>query len=658
MTKPAFTTTIFNFSILLLALLAFPAAAENLLLESPDGALKVTVDIDKQVRWSVQHQGKSVITPSEIGMVIDGVGNIAHKVTVAKATRHDVDEIITPVVAQKSSRIREHYRELALRFDNDFGLEVRAYNDGVAYRFVGARAGDIRVEREIMELNFPQGATTLFPEEETLISHFERSYVAQTISDISKKRFGSLPTYMAVDGVSMVFTESDVTDYPGMFLYGTGKSGFRAGFPGVVTSATPAPGGEDRNQIIKSAKHIADTTGTRTFPWRLAVITPDDGKLIESELVYLLARENQIGATSWIKPGKVAWDWYNANNIYGVDFKSGVNTETYKYYIDFASQYRLEYVILDEGWSKTTTNMLESNPEIDVRELVNYGREKNVRIILWSLWKPLDDNYEKILATWASWGVAGIKVDFMQRADQYMVSFYEKIALAAAKHQLLVDYHGGFKPSGHGRTFPNVLSHEGVKGNENNKWSQDVTPKHTVTLPFIRMVAGPMDFTPGALRNAHLANHNINHFRPMSLGTRAHQVAMYAVYESPLQMLCEVPSSYYREHETTDFIARFPSVWDETRVLHAKVGEYVVVARRNGNNWYVGAMTDDSAREFTLDLSFLSSGSYQLDAYRDGVNTENFAEDYKREQSMIKSGDKITIKLAAGGGWAAILSPQ
>jgi alpha-glucosidase len=239
-----------------------------------------------------------------------------------------------------------------------------------------------------------------------------------------------------------------------MFLYGTGKSGFRADFPGVVTRATPMRGSEDRNQDVTFAKHIAETRGTRSFPWRLAIITADDRKIIESELVYLLARDNQIGDTSWIKPGKVAWDWYNANNIYGVDFKSGLNTETYKYYIDFASRYGLEYVILDEGWSKTTTNILAPNPDLDVKALIAYGREKNVRIILWTLWGPLDKDYENILATWASWGVAGIKVDFMQRADQYMVNFYEKIAREAAKHKLLVDYHGGFKPSGHGRTYP------------------------------------------------------------------------------------------------------------------------------------------------------------------------------------------------------------
>ena len=641
--------------LLLSGLASLSVMAETFTVSSPDGALDVTVVTDNQLQWSVTHRGKKVITPSELGMVVDGKP-ITRKLAITEHRTHEVDQVVIPAVAQKSSRIRDHYHDLHLVFNNQFGIEFRAYNDGVAYRFFSQREGDMQIDSELMELNFPKGATTLFPEEETLISHFERHYIPETIADINKKRFASLPAYMAVDDINVVFTESDVWDYPGMFLYGTGKSGFRADFPGVVTRATPMRGSEDRNQNLTFAKHIAETRGTRSFPWRLAIITADDRKIIESELVYLLARDNQIGDTSWIKPGKVAWDWYNANNIYGVDFKSGLNTETYKYYIDFASRYGLEYVILDEGWSKSTTNILAPNPDLDVKALIAYGREKNVRIILWTLWGPLDKDYENILATWASWGVAGIKVDFMQRADQYMVNFYEKIAREAARHKLLVDYHGGFKPSGHGRTYPNVLSHEGVKGNENNKWSRDVTPKHTVTLPFIRMAAGPMDFTPGALRNARIENHNINHYRPMSIGTRAHQVAMYAVFESPLQMLCESPSSYYREPKTTEFIARFPTTWDETRVLHASVGEYVVIARRHGDNWYIGAMTDEQPREFTIDFSFLGEGNYQLDLYRDGVNTENFAEDYQREQRGVTQQEKLKIKLASGGGWAGIIS--
>lgn len=654
-------TTLFMYRAAIFALLSsFTAlvAAAPLVLESPDKNLRLHVNIEKDITWSLDYRGKQVITPSKIGLHIKGDGNIAHDIVVKHIARTEVESELKPAVRHKSAVIPEHYREMAINFHNNYGVQFRAYNDGIAYRFVGNRDAEIIVEQEEMQLNFAKGATTLFPEEETLISHFERSYVAETVANINKKRFASLPAYIAVDDVNIVFTEADLFDYPGLFLYGTGKNGFRAGFPGVVTKATPKKGTEDRDQDVEFAKHIAETTGKRSFPWRVAVVSDDDGALIESQLVYLLSRENQIEDTSWIKPGRIAWDWYNANNIYGVDFKSGLNTETYKYYIDFAAKYGLEYVILDEGWTKSTTNILENNPDMDVHELIAYGKEKGVGIILWALWGPLDKDFENILATYAQWGVKGIKIDFMQRADQYMVNYYEKIARAAAKHKLLVNYHGGFKPAGLRRAYPNVMTYEGVKGNENNKWSADITPEHTVTLPFIRMVAGPMDFTPGSMVNVQPSNFNISHYRPMSMGTRAHQVAMYAVYESALQMYCESPSTYYREHETTDFIAAFPSVWDETKVLAADIGNYVMVARRSGKQWFIGAMTDGTARELTVDFSFLDKGNYKLDYFRDGVNTEHYAPDYKREQRDIKAGDSMTIKLAAGGGWAAIITPK
>lgn len=654
-------TTLFMYRAAIFALLSsFTAlvAAAPLVLESPDKNLRLHVNIEKDITWSLDYRGKQVITPSKIGLHIKGDGNIAHDIVVKHIARTEVESELKPAVRHKSAVIPEHYREMAINFHNNYGVQFRAYNDGIAYRFVGNRDAEIIVEQEEMQLNFAKGATTLFPEEETLISHFERSYVAETVANINKKRFASLPAYIAVDDVNIVFTEADLFDYPGLFLYGTGKNGFRAGFPGVVTKATPKKGTEDRDQDVEFAKHIAETTGKRSFPWRVAVVSDDDGALIESQLVYLLSRENQIEDTSWIKPGRIAWDWYNANNIYGVDFKSGLNTETYKYYIDFAAKYGLEYVILDEGWTKSTTNILENNPDMDVHELIAYGKEKGVGIILWALWGPLDKDYENILATYAKWGVKGIKIDFMQRADQYMVNYYERIAREAAKHKLLVNYHGGFKPAGLRRAYPNVMTYEGVKGNENNKWSADITPEHTVTLPFIRMVAGPMDFTPGSMVNVQPSNFNISHYRPMSMGTRAHQVAMYAVYESALQMYCESPSTYYREHETTDFIAAFPSVWDETKVLAADISNYVMVARRSGKQWFIGAMSDSTARELTIDFSFLDKGNYKLDYFRDGVNTEHYAPDYKREQRDIKAGDSMTIKLAAGGGWAAIITPK
>lgn len=646
------------FTALLLLALCLPAIAEQYQLQSPSGDLAITLDTDAGLRWSVSYKGETVIAPSEIGMELVEGGDITRDIQVKSHNRSQVDNWLEPVVALKSARVREHYHQLALRFDNGFGLDLRAYDDGVAYRFVSEREGKLRIKREQLALNFPDGASTLFPEEESLISHNERLYVPATIAEIDSDRFASLPVYMRSGNTHVVFTEADLLDYPGLFLYGTGDNTLRGSHPQVVTKATPMAGSEDRNQDITFGDIIADTEGERSFPWRLAIISDRDGALVESQLVWLLSSPNRVDNTEWIKPGKIAWDWYNANNLFGVDFEAGINTRTYKYYIDFAAQFGLEYVILDEGWTKTTTNILETNPDIDVHELIRYGKEKNVGIILWNLWGPLDKDYKNILKTYGEWGAAGIKVDFMQRSDQYMVNFYEKIAREAAKNQLMVSYHGGFKPTGLRRTYPNLVTHEGVKGNENNKWSSDITPDHNLNLPFIRMAAGPMDYTPGALRNAQPQNHHINHFRPMSIGTRAHEVAMYAVFESGFQMLCESPSTYLREPEVTAFMAAFPVTWDETRVLDARVGEYILIARRHGERWYLGAMTNSQERELTLNLDFLPSGKFTLDYLADGLNTENFAEDYRRDQRAIDKNDKLTLKLAAGGGWAGIISPQ
>ncbi|HEY7884108.1 MAG TPA: glycoside hydrolase family 97 protein, partial [Cellvibrionaceae bacterium] len=601
---------------------------------------------------------RTVIEPSAIGLVIEGAGDITHGVAVSNTSKRIVRRQLTPEVAHKSSSIHEFYHELSVRFDNGYGIDFRAYNDGVAYRFVGENDGAIVVEREPLALNFAAGARTLFPEEESLISHYERLYLPLTVKDIDSSRFASLPLYINSNDTHIVFTEADLRDYPGLFLYGTGGDGFTGFNPAVVTKATPMSGSEDRNQQLTFGEHIAETTGKRTFPWRVAVISDNDAALVESQLVWLLSAPSVLDDTNWIKPGKIAWDWYNANNLFDVDFKAGINTESYKYYIDFASQYGLEYVILDEGWTKTTTNILEHNPEVDVHELIRYGKQKNVGIILWNLWGPLDKDYKNVLKTYGEWGAAGVKVDFMQRSDQYAVNFYEKIAQEAAKNKLVMSYHGGFKPTGLRRTYPNVLTHEGVKGNENNKWSSDITPDHNVTLPFIRMVAGPMDYTPGALRNAQPQNHHVSHFRPMSIGTRAHEVAMYAVFESALQMLCESPSAYLREPEITEFIAQFPAAWDETRVLDARVAEYILVARRKGDNWYLGAMTGSQERTLEVDFGFLAEGNYRIDVVKDGLNTQNFAEDYSREQGSLRAGETRTIKLATGGGWAAIIKPQ
>lgn len=418
----------------------------------------------------------------------------------------------------------------------------------------------------------------------------------------------------------------------------------------------PDPKRPIKDEIItKTADYIAKTNGERNFPWRVFTITQEDSKLVESNLVYKLSRPLELDETDWLKPGKVAWDWWNANNIYGVDFRAGLNTDTYKYYIDFAAKYGLEYIILDEGWSKSNTNLMEFNPDLNVKELVDYGEKKGVGVIIWMLWKPLDENMDTLLDKFSEWGVKGIKVDFMKRADQYMVNFYERVARKSAKRKLLVDLHGSFKPVGLRRAYPNLITSEGVDGLEVNKWASDITPEHNLILPFTRMVAGPMDYTPGAMTNANKKSFRPIFDSPMSMGTRCHQLAMYVVYESGLQMLADSPSNYYKEPESVEFISKIPVVWDETKVLDAKVSDYILIARKKDEKWYVGAMTDWEARTLEIDFDFLDKGNYRITIMKDGINADRNGMDFKKITKEITKDSQLNIKMAPGGGWAAII---
>jgi alpha-glucosidase len=405
--------------------------------------------------------------------------------------------------------------------------------------------------------------------------------------------------------------------------------------------------------VTERKDYIAMTAGTRSFPWRAFIITPDDAGLVESEMVYKLGAPPSPGADfSWVKPGKVAWDWYNANNLYGVDFRAGLNNDTYKYFIDFASENGIEYVILDEGWYNLG-NVLDVADGFNIKELCDYAAEKNVGIILWVVWKTFYDQMDEALAQYEKWGVKGIKVDFMQRDDQWMVNYYHEVAARAAEHRMLVDFHGSYKPDGMERTWPNVITREGVKGLENNKWSYDITPEHDLILPFTRMVAGPMDYTPGAMVNKQKRDFTPVFYRPASQGTRVHQMAMYVVYESPLQMLADSPSNYKRNQECTTFISGVPVTWDETRVLSAKTGDYILIARRKDDVWYLAAMTDWDARTLVADLSFLRGGDYTWEIFKDGINADHHGEDYKHVTLSSGATDRMELSLAPGGGWVA-----
>ncbi len=638
----------------LLSGLVISLMAKEYKVTSPDGKIVVVVAKENQVKWNVSYEGKELVSSEAVSMELETGKIPAVKDRIRKATSKKVRENIIPAVPAKRSEVISEYNLLEISFSSGSVLEFRVFDDGVAYRFRTIQEGDITVVKEISELKFPEGTKSWYPLEESFMSHNERIFIPSLADTINEKHLASLPTLFQVNGTNILVTESDIEDYPGMWLRGGAKGKFTGVWPQYPDKEALR---QDRNLFITSTKdYIAKTKGTRSFPWRVFVIASNDSKLIESELVFKLAKPNKLEDTKWIKPGQVAWDWWNANNIYGVDFRSGINNDTYKYYIDFASSNGIEYVILDEGWYKLG-NVMEQVPEINVDELCRYAESRNVGIILWVVWNTLWEKIDEALPLWERWGVKGIKVDFMQRDDQKVVNFYHEAIQKTAKHHMLIDFHGAYKPDGIGRTWPNALTREGVKGMENNKWSKDINPEHDVTLPFTRMVAGPMDYTPGAMINMDSANFTPQFTRPESQGTRVHQIALYVIYESPLQMLSDSPSNYLREPETTDFIVKIPVVWDDIKVLDAKVGDYLLLTRRSGREWFVGALTDWKSRDMNLDLSFLPSGEYRMEIFQDGINADRHAQDYKHMVVTVQSKEKMTIHLAPGGGFAARLTP-
>lgn len=623
-------------------------------LQSPNSHIQLQIRAADQLTYSVSINGSPILRDCTISLDVNH-NRLGLNPKVSTATPTSVDREITAAVPQKSAKLRENYKELRLEFEGDYAVVFRAYNEGVAYRIeTKLPQSDVKIYGEDMGLRFSGDYSVYYPKEESFFSHNEREFLYLPLKDIPSASIASLPAVVDTkQGIKIAIAESDVDDYPGLWLRGNSDNSLAATFP-------PYPLKEelkgDRDfRVTQGADYIAVTRGTRSFPWRIIGIAEKDADLITNHMVYLLAKGSQIQDTSWIKPGKVAWDWYNSNNIYGVDFKSGENTQTYKYYIDFASKYGIEYIILDEGWY-TKGNLLEVAPNMNVEELVSYGKQKNVGVILWVVWKSLVEQFEPALDQFQKWGVKGLKIDFMQRDDQPIVNFYHRICREAANRKMLVDFHGAIRPATMTRTWPNLLNTEGVRGSEQNKWSKYANPEHNVTIPFTRMFLGPMDYTPGAMVNSGAEKNFAAVFeRPMSLGTRCHQLAMYVVYEAPLQMLADSPSRYLNEPDVMFFLAPVPSVWDETRVLDGRIGDYVVVARRHGIDWYVGAMTDWTEREVEIDFSFLGTGSYQLLAYQDGTNADRIGSDYKKTSTTVNRATKIRVRMAGGGGWAGRL---
>jgi alpha-glucosidase len=625
--------------------------ARNYVVNSPDGKINIEVKVDERIFWSVKMDGKQVLNQSPVALQIEGEKS-GDSPKLLKSFTKEINETTQAVVPYKFKNVVDHCNELLLKFKGDYSIRFRAYNNGAAYRIEVSKNGEIIVNDEVCEFNFTRGCSVLFPEEKSFHSGYEHLYTDTLLAAIGEKQFCSLPALVSsADGVKIGITETGQSDYPGMFLKGTGKDALKAIFPKFPLKIEKLTYKSEK--ITETAPYIAKTSGSRALPWRCLMLAREDKQLIENNLPFVLAEKNVLEDVSWIKPGKVAWEWWSASNVFGVSFKSGINTETYKYYIDFASKYGLEYILMDGGWSDRI-QLDKPSEGVDVEEIIRYGKEKKVGVILWMTEMSLINNLEKYLNKFVEWGAAGIKVDFLERADQLMVRYCEEIAAAAAKHKMLVDFHGVFKTNGLQRKYPNVLSFEGVYGGEMNKVSNKVTPGHNVTIPFTRMLAGPMDYTPGAMRNETAKGFCVNWNIPMSQGTRCHQAAMFIVYEAPLQMLCDNASLYQREPEYTRFIAQIPATWDETIALAGKVKEYLIVARKNGDNWYIGGMTNETARETEVDLGFLAEGNWKIEYVADGVNADRYPSDYvlNKEEMVNKM---LKISMAPGGGYAAIL---
>ena len=628
-------------------------------LKSPDGNISVKIEAGNKLQWSVQHKGQKIITASAISIEMDQTVLGDHAAIISAATKK-IDTIINTSNYIKTT-ISDQCNELTLNCKENFGVIFRAYNDAVAYRFFIKKKGDVIVKNEEANFNFTDDYKSFIPiqwdyrDGKIFNSSFEALYHEIRLSQFPKDSLAFLPLLVDAGGKKVVVLEADLEDYPGMYLdlNGTGK-----GLKGVYAPYPIDAHVVGLNYIpTKREDFIAKTNGNRSFPWRIVVISEQDKDLLNQDIVQKLAAPSRLQDISWIKTGQVSWDWWNALNISGIDFKAGMNTPTYKYYIDFAAENGIPYIIIDGGWS-VGEDLMKVIPNLNLPEIIDYGKSKNVSVILWSTWHNIMQQLDSVFPVYARMGVKGWKIDFIDRDDQVAVKSLYDIAKKAAEYKLLVDFHGAFKPTGLQRTYPNVIGNEGVKGLENYKWANEDQPRYTTTIPYIRMMAGPMDYTPGAMRNATEKDYRVVPDNPMSKGTRCNQLAMYIIFEAPLQMLSDNPTIYKKEKECTDFITKIPTSFDETVALDGKVGEYAALARRKSANWFVGVMTNWTARDLTLDFSFLPEGNYEAEIFKDGINADRDATDYKREIVTVSKNSRLAIKLYPGGGWAARINKK
>ena len=634
------------------------AKVKNYTLSSPDGGLKVEISTGDGLSYRIMHENDTILSHSNIGLVLADGTLVGKSSRVTRERRKKIeDKVESPFY-----RFKEFVavcNELDLKLQGGFGVTFRAYNDGVAYRFYTTVTSEVTVKDEVAEFNFPQDYTAYLPyttnDKQPMAMAFQNVYDITPLSKAQPK-LAFLPVTVDCGSVKLTLLESDLEAYPGMFVQSQqGKYGLKGVFAPYPAKTDFYPW-RKQEYVTETTDFISRSRGSRSYPWRVLAITEKDTDMPVNNLVYALASPNRIGDTSWIKTGKVAWDWWNDWNLKGVPFKAGINMDTYKYYIDFASRNGLEFIVLDEGWyAPKSGDMLTVIPELDLPELIAYGKSKGVEIVLWTVFNVLDSQLEAACKKYADMGIKGFKVDFLDRDDQTAVEMVYRIAEMTARYKLTLDLHGIYKPTGINRTYPHIINFESVFGMEEVKWTdiKNNMPLYDVTFPYIRMMAGPVDYTPGAMRNATKADWRAMYYTPASMGTRCHQLAAYIVHDSPFTMLCDAPTNYLNEQECVDFIASLPVEVDSTFIASGELGKYIVTVRKKDVNWYIGGMTNWDERDVQLDFSFLPEGvSYTAVLFKDGVNANKQAEDYRKETIRIDKDSRLTLHLASGGGFA------
>lgn len=644
--------------LLLIGNASFAAKEKKYVLSSPDGTLKVEISAGNELAYQVMHGNDTILSHSNIGLVLEN-GTIVGKTPriTGERRRKIKDNIESPFYRFKEFVATGN--ELDLKLKGGFGIIFRAYNEGVAYRFYTTQSSDIIIKEEQAEFNFKEDYTAYLPyttnDKKPMAMAYQNVYDITPLSKAQPK-LAFLPVTVDCSSVKLTLLESDLEAYPGMFVQSQqGKYGLKGVFAPYPAKTDFYPW-RKQEYVTETTDFISRSRGSRSYPWRVLAITEKDTDMPVNNLVYALASPNRIGDTSWIKTGKVAWDWWNDWNLKGVPFKAGINMDTYKYYIDFASRNGLEFIVLDEGWyDPKSGDMLTVIPELDLTELIAYGKSKGVEIVLWTVFNVLDSQLEAACKKYADMGIKGFKVDFLDRDDQTAVEMVYRIAEMTARYKLTLDLHGIYKPTGINRTYPHIINFESVFGMEEVKWTdiKNNMPLYDVTFPYIRMMAGPVDYTPGAMRNATKADWRAMYYTPASMGTRCHQLAAYIVHDSPFTMLCDAPTNYLNEQECVDFIASLPVEVDSTFIASGELGKYIVTVRKKDVNWYIGGMTNWDERDVQLDFSFLPEGmSYTAVLFKDGVNANKQAEDYRKETIRIDKDSRLTLHLASGGGFA------